>query len=87
MELVVAVLFSCMVTDAFPNDPAGVLSVCADTDRRLRLGLKRSIRFYREQEAVGCKKSERVRDLFRENGAEGLLELALQYGKQCSENR
>ena len=87
MELVVAVLFSCMVTDAFPNDPAGVLSVCADTDRRLRLGLKRSIRFYREQEAAGCKKSERVRNLFRENGAEGLLELALQYGKQCSENR
>ena len=85
MKLVVAILFACMTKDELPDEPAGILAECSDTNRTLRLGLENAISFYQEQETLCIKKSDRVRALLAEKGTEGLRKLALQYGKSCSE--
>lgn len=87
MELVMAIIFSCMAKDELPDDPVGILAVCADMNRMFRLGLEDTISFYQEQEALHIKKSDRIRALLAEKGMEGLRKIALQYGKICKDGR
>ena len=86
-ELVVAVLFACMAKDELPDEPAGLLAVCTDTDEKLRLGLEKAIRFYQERESDGVTKCGRVRALLAKKGMDGLRALALRHGKTATKKR
>lgn len=80
MKLVVAVLFLCIVKDEIPDEPMGILSECVEVDRKLDLGFDKVLEYYIEKERSGLSKSKSVRTMILENGYDGFIKLAMQYG-------
>ena len=85
IELAVAIIFTSMVKDELPDNPSDILIECDDVNKTLKLGLERGIKHFMEREKTGINISDEVRTLLQKDGYKGLINLAVQYGKNCNE--
>ncbi len=83
ITLATAMLFMCMVIDKIPVNSKDILLKCAEVNRKLDLGFDNKIEYYIEQEKINATKSGAVRSLIKKKGFAGLIELAIQYGKDA----
>jgi len=85
IELSAAIIFTSMVKDELPDNPSDILLECSEVNKTLKLGFERGIKHFMEREKTGKSISDEVRTLLEKDGYKGLINLAVQYGKNCSE--
>lgn len=81
IKLVVVLLVLCIVKDVIPDEPMDILTECVEVNRKMCLGFDKALKYYIEREQCHLSKSEAVRALILENGYNGFIKLAKQYGK------